>query len=301
MMPKPVKYFPFTLLILILSACTTIQPSDAEAGEVNFNTVKTYATLSALSYEPVEIIREAIKQYGYSLTQNRNIPDINMTYFLITNTASKTQIIVVRGTANIENAIVDASVKLVNDPLAGIPLHEGFAYSARAVYNDIKPLLKPDFTINTTGHSLGGAVASILAMYLHAENYQSKMTITFGQPKVTNITGANRYSQLPILRVVTSKDMVPLVPPFDPLEMTDINIYWHPGIELVLNPDNTYSTLSGIDSMLRAVNFVQTVPTEENLMNHKMTYYLQLIDNKLSQAREVPYKSPFNPLNWIGN
>lgn len=287
---------PAFIISLYLSLLTS-----AFASPVNINIVKDYAIFSALAYESAETVQRESSKLDYSATYFGNIAEINIRYYLLTQHKSKQQIIVVRGTANIENAIIDASVKLVNDPIAGVALHEGFAYSARRVYQQLKPFLKTDYTINTTGHSLGGAIASILAMYLDSDNYKTNMTITFGQPKITNITGANRYSHLHVLRVVTPADMVPLVPPFDPLNMSDLNIYWHTGTELVLNADNTYSILSGINSMMRAADFTQTIPNDRNLQNHQMRYYLSLIENKLGHGREVPYKSVFNLFNLFGN
>jgi len=284
-----------TLFVII----TYLSSGVAHAGLINFKTVKDYATLSALAYESPDVIQRVVSAQGYTVARISNIPEINIGYYLLVNEKAHEQIIVIRGTSNIENAIIDASVKLVKDPVAGVLLHEGFSYAASRVYRDIKPMLKNDYTVNTTGHSLGGAVASILTMYLHAEGIKSNMTITFGQPKITNVTGADHYRALPILRVVTPNDMVPVVPPFDPTNMNDINIYWHPGTELLLNVDNTYSTLTGVDSMLRAVSFTQAVPNEENLLNHQMRYYLKLIGSKMTNAKEVPYKDLLNPLDWF--
>jgi len=284
---------------ILLFVITCFLSGIAHAGFINFKTVKNYATLSALAYESPDTIRRVISAQGYKVTHISNIPEINIGYYLLANDETREQIIVVRGTSNIENAIIDASVKLVSDPVAGVLLHEGFSFSASRLYREVKPLLKHDYMVNTTGHSLGGAVASILAMYLHTDGFNNNMTITFGQPKITNVTGANRYSHLSILRVVTLKDMVPIVPPFDPTNINNINIYWHPGTELLLNVDNSYSTLTGIDSMLRAVNFTQSIPNEENLQNHQMRYYLQLINSKIKDAKEVPFKNSLNPLDWF--
>ena len=83
--------------------------------------------------------------------------------------------------------MVDILLKLRVDKKTGIPLHEGFSFAARQVYADLKPLLKTDYRIRTTGHSLGGAVALILAMYLDVDQFDIDHVITFGQPKVTNL------------------------------------------------------------------------------------------------------------------
>ena len=157
-----------------------------------------------------------------------------------------------RGTSNAENAMVDIDIKLLPDEKTGVRLHRGFAYAARQIYAELSPLLKDGYRIRSTGHSLGGAVAQILAMYLDTDGYEVDRIVTFGQPKVTNLPGANRFEHLDILRVVTPTDLVPLVPPFDPLDIKNIDIYWHAGSEIILLEDDTYAILRGVDSMLRA-------------------------------------------------
>ena len=61
------------------------------------------------------------------------------------------------------------------------------------------------------GHSLGGAVASILAINLDIDGYKVGGVTTFGQPKFTDKVGMEKYKHIPITRVVNEKDVVPLV------------------------------------------------------------------------------------------
>ncbi len=70
-------------------------------------------------------------------------------------------------------------------------------------------------TVSLTGHSLGGAEAVILAMYLKTEGWKVSRVVTFGQPKVTDADGSKRFRDLPVLRVVNANDSVPLVPPLE--------------------------------------------------------------------------------------
>ena len=79
---------------------------------------------------------------------------------------------------------------------AEIRLHQGFAQAAESLYLAIRPHLNKNYKITTTGHSLGGAVALILAMYLDKDHYLLDKVVTFGQPKVTNVTGAQHYRHL---------------------------------------------------------------------------------------------------------
>ena len=52
------------------------------------------------------------------------------------------------------------------DRKTDIPVHAGFDLAARAIYVDVKPYLKPGYKTYVTGHSLGGAVAAILTIYM---------------------------------------------------------------------------------------------------------------------------------------
>jgi hypothetical protein len=148
---------------------------------------------------------------------------------------------------------------------------------------------------------LGGAAAVMLAMYLQKEGYKLGQLITFGQPKVTNVGGANAFSSLKLLRVVTTKDIVPLVPPLSPMQITNLDIYWHMGEEMILLDKTEYSLTSGVKSMLRATKFISSVPNEANLEAHKMQTYLTLIESKQAQSKEIPYESDFSVFGFGGN
>ncbi|MDA3868897.1 MAG: lipase family protein, partial [Gammaproteobacteria bacterium] len=236
----------------------------------------------------------------YRLSHYSNIPEIEVSYFLVTDDVAKTQIIAVRGTSNVENAMVNAALKLTLDRHLGIRLHNGFSQSARAIYAEIKPLLKTDHVISVTGHSLGGAVALILAMHLDVDDFTVGKVITFGQPKVTNIAGTNAFKHLDVIRVVTPKDLVPLVPPFDPMDLYDLDIYWHSGRELILLADSTYALLEGVNSLLRATRFTQELLNDKNLQDHQMPLYMLLLDKKIPAASLVPFTNSFNLFNLFG-
>lgn len=148
---------------------------------------------------------------------------------------------------------------------------------------------------------MGGAIALILAMHLNTDDYKISQIITFGQPKVTNSSGSNKFKNLNIIRMVTEKDIVPLVPPFDPTDMNLQGIYWHLGQEIILLADDTYSILEGMNSMLRATKFTEAMLNENNVTDHNMDLYLTLIQQKTNSARLVPYTNSFNLFNLFGN
>ena len=259
-----------------------------------------YALIADSAYHDKTGIEKVLAAQGYTLTAHGQLPGYAVSYFLATSDAEKQQIISVRGTSNVENAMVDVAFQLLPNKHTGIKLHQGFAQSADYIYDKVKAKLNRNYRINTTGHSLGGAAALILAMYLDAGGYNVGKVITFGQPKVTNISGSRKYSHLDVTRVVMPKDMVPLVPPLDPMDLMNMEIYWHLGTELVLQEGNAYSELDGVDSMMRATDFLNEMLTEKNLQHHYMTVYINSIAPKMVNAKPVPYENDFSIYDWIG-
>jgi hypothetical protein len=288
-------------LLLIGNTANAFTATQSDQKSINFQDIKEYAVFANATYQTVPEIRKLSSTKNYTLTHHNNIPEIEIFFYLITNDVDKTQNIAIRGTANIENAIIDVELELTTDKHTGARLHSGFLQAAQGIYKDIKPHLKPGYVINTTGHSLGGATAVILAMYLDIDNFKIGKVMTFGQPKVTNITGANKFKHLNIIRVVTPKDLVPLVPPFDPLDLNNLDIYWHLGKEIILLPDDTYAMLEGLNSMIRATKFTQEPLTEDNLQHHQMTQYIDMINKKIPIARLVTFENSLNIFNWFGN
>ena len=287
-------------LLLFLCLMEPLFAAD-KSQQIDFTRLIESAEFANAAYQPEAEIAELIRSSNYRLTQYHTIPENQVSYFIATNELTKTQLIAVRGTSNVENAIVDISLKLTQDERTGLRVHAGFSSAALQIYDDIQPFLKKNYTINTTGHSLGGAVALIVAMYLDSDQYRVGQVITFGQPKVTNLAGANAFQHLKIIRVVTALDLVPLVPPFDPLDINNLDIYWHSGQEVLLLAGTKYSILEGINSMLRTTRFTQKKLTEDNLHNHKMALYLELLNQKKQSNELIPHKNSFNLFNLFGS
>lgn len=269
--------------------------------KINFNEIELQAVFSQAAYLPEANIEKLVKSSNFDLTFYATDAELQVAFFLLTNNTSKIQTIAVRGTSNIENALIDLSLKLTLDKKVGLRLHEGFSLVAKKAYTALKPHLNPDYVINTTGHSLGGAVAFVLATYLDKDQYQVGSVITFGQPKVTNFEGAVALKHLDIKRIVLPRDLVPLVPPFDPLDIQNIDIYWHAGRELILLEDKQYTIIGGVEAMLRATKFTQNLLNEENLVHHQMSLYLKAVKSKIPIAKHVVYENSFNLFNLFGS
>ncbi len=278
-------------LFLLLCICFIAPASFASQPNGLFNQLKAYADLANAAYLSEQEAQTIIESQAYQLDQFSRVPGVEISYFIASNSMLKRHVIAIRGTANVENAIVDISLKLQPNKHTKIALHQGFAQAAEGVYEAILPRLNKYYEISITGHSLGGAVAVILAMYLDMDNYTLGPVITFGQPKVTNVRGAVAFRHLDIHRVVTAQDIVPLIPPLDMMDIRNLDIYWHLGKEIVLLDGNDYATLEGVKSMMRATRIINTTLSQENLEHHKMSHYLELIGKKNEAANLVPYET----------
>lgn len=279
-------FFTFTIVALNNVSADDVEISSAKS---NFTLIQKYARFAGAAYQDKSSMQDICVKYGYTLNQVKTIAGVEVFYFMATNPKTKTIMISVRGTSNIENALVDVDLKLVPDQYTGIKLHNGFSQSAQAIFKEIQPTLNRHYTIITTGHSLGGAIALILAMYLDTDGFNVGPIITFGQPKVTNVQGAYKFRHLDLTRVVTPTDLVPLVPPIDPLDINNLDIYWHLGRETILFPGKYYSFLEGLASMLRGISFFTKQLSEENLQAHQMTKYLGMVSEKILDNRMIPY------------
>ena len=293
----------------ICSACLFIvcfsfnQTSNAEAEQQftskDFQHWLNVAYIAEATYQSRDDLEQALSKLGYRLNLLKQIPGYSVSFALATNEAAKHHLIAVRGTSNFENIIVDAAFVLVPDKLSGINIHQGFLLSARDIYEQIHASINPEYTINTVGHSLGGAAALILAMMLDTQGFSVGEVITFGQPKVTNISGSRKFKHLDIKRIVTAKDIVPLVPPLDPMDLMNFSIFWHQGTEIILYKNSQYSILSGISSMKRAADFLNDNPSQQHLNSHFMSTYISYLKTKQDAAEKIDYRSDFNLSDWL--
>lgn len=87
---------------------------------------------------------------------------------------------------------------------------------AQELYEEIKSLLNPKNKYIVTGHSLGGASATILGIWLEEDGYDIAECVTFGSPRPGGRKLKKRYSSLKQVhhRYIHSDDSVVHVPPF---------------------------------------------------------------------------------------
>ncbi|MCQ9122399.1 hypothetical protein BKG95_07390 [Rodentibacter pneumotropicus] len=133
----------------------------------------------------------------------------------------KRAVIAVRGTYEFwhDGVIIDGDAEQIKPDLDFSikgEFHKGFYTQAKAIikngrFENFLELVKGK-ELYLTGHSLGGAVATILAAYLY-EKGLTPLLYTYGSPRVGNVHFANYYAnRFTHFRHVNGGDIVPAVP-----------------------------------------------------------------------------------------
>jgi len=165
-------------------------------------------------------------------------------------------IIVIRGTANEANVLSDIDVRLVEDVRTGLYLHKGFRDAAISVMQIIDNEHTIEHTVHVTGHSLGGAVAQIIGMWLHKRG-KNVQIYSYGSPKVSSqvLSGG----QPTHWRVVRSSDPIPFTPPW-PYRHTGVFI---DSVSLEWGPNNDNGLISKTDGLDHSISKYVTTLKEQ--------------------------------------
>ena len=125
-----------------------------------------------------------------------------------------------RGTHNVKDWMTNLNVAMTQVySSSGAVLgnvHRGFNEAFLSVRQKIDELLagEEDLPLFITGHSLGGALATLATWYLKGDRLAA--CYTFGAPRVGDTGLIDRF-RTPIYRLVNGVDPVPFVPPSDRL------------------------------------------------------------------------------------
>lgn len=158
-----------------------------------------------------EKLKRALEQVGLSLVEPLSA---NATQAFVASN-SKIAVLSFRGTEadRMKDIRADAKATQATCP-TGQRVHSGFMQQYDDISSDLQTALdrpevkgKPLFI---TGHSLGGAVATIAARRLDVER-QLAACYTFGSPRVGTESWVGQI-KTPIYRIVNSADPVPIVP-----------------------------------------------------------------------------------------
>ena len=191
-------------------------------------TIRLMACLSAMAYDgapspaqcPPALLADYTVTPGIAIPLAGRHPGYEGRYIIAVNRRTGEQIVAIRGTANRDDADTDAEIGKVWDDALRVHVHAGFRMYANAVYRDAKPRLRLDRPIAVTGHSLGGAAALLVGLYLYTDSPAPAVpprVYTFGQPRVFDNEGVTSWPEFArhVVRIVACADPVPLVPTGD--------------------------------------------------------------------------------------
>jgi hypothetical protein len=278
-------------LVIFITGCAGSLPQSFRQSltvvvphKVDFAELEYYAKRSNAAYTPANNIRQKFPR----TTRVTTVKSIDTLYFLETDQKQKTQTITIRGTDDKANTWQDIEIALVKNNYLGINLHRGFQNDTKVIHANIKPYLKRDYSMRITGHSLGGAIAIILADYLVKDGYKVERVVTFGQPKVTDLEGKS-ITRSGITRVAHDQDVVPMLPPSG-FPFASKSGYQHFGPEVILRDDRKYVYLQ-----THAANRISVGEFRRNISHfstkeHHMKTYLSNIQEKVQNGEsQVPY------------
>jgi hypothetical protein len=142
-------------------------------------------------------------------------------YYEITPNGEIKHEIFCRGTTLSIDVWTSLTTWMEYDEELGCRVHMGFNRQAAHILRDILPLMAPPgprTTVRVSGHSLGGAVAYLLAAKLKLRGYQVVQVTGVEAPRLcaTKESAETLQSWLPLdtLRIENDIDPVPLLPPF---------------------------------------------------------------------------------------
>ncbi|MDL5045340.1 lipase family protein [Oscillatoria amoena NRMC-F 0135] len=178
------------------------------------------ATLSKLAYQTEQKIKNELTSSQYLNFRFFTDPHKDTQCFVATK--DKALIVVFRGTemGEMKDWNTNRKFGLSGGPLGKI--HRGFLLALSSIWGDISQYIDdtlkkhPGLLVWMTGHSLGGALATIATAYMLEENKPVTGVYTFGQPRVGDADFSNVYNQKFKDRhhcFVNNADIVPRVPP----------------------------------------------------------------------------------------
>ena len=179
---------------------------DRKGHEIPFSKVKkalTLACMSKLAYRNYYIAKILVNKCP-------NVPAGQSTISRIHNRRTDTQGFIVeyqsyvsvtfRGSSSLNDWINNFKIRPITDN--GVNFHKGFYESLNSVYGSIKQRLRSPMsrgkTIYITGHSLGGALATILTYRLAVDNpqYRTQLKLySFGAPPAGTIGLTGRFKK----------------------------------------------------------------------------------------------------------
>ena len=232
------KYIIIGMILLLSSCAKNDEDPDATSGGLSSLPVTVEALVEHAEY------CEAIYDTGGT--------EINELAYDV-KTSSGITIIVIRGTDNKANVLSDIDIRMIKDDVLDIYLHKGFRDASTTILQEVDKYYQLEHTVHITGHSLGGAIAQILGMWLYKRGHNVQI-FSYGSPKVSS--QVLFYGVPTHWRVVRLSDPVPFSPHYP---------YVHSGTFVNSQtgdwgPDNDNGLISKTDGLTHSITkYVETL------------------------------------------
>ena len=170
-----------------------IPPNANDDDESHHNENERHPTIPNYGYDSMKYIWNQWQIYVQQQTIARR--ECYYIYYEINPvTGQTTQQIFLRGTTLWIDIVTCVLTYMVYDTELQCHVHYGFVQHTNRILNDIIPLLSKDANIELCGHSLGGAVASLLAMKLQVRGCRVTQLTTIGEPAYLWFPSTNDHS-----------------------------------------------------------------------------------------------------------
>ena len=186
----------------VISTSSEVPPADFKV-DFNKQEALTFAYLSNLAYEDYSVVQQQLPSYGFNAEMEFNKGSITAKTvgFIASNDTSV--VVAFRGTVltSFRNILTDAWFeKGPIFPGSPVEAHSGFVSALKLVYDDIVYFLQMFLSgknLYITGHSLGGALASLLRYRLVQDGVYSSSPIqyVYGCPPVGEHTFAESFNK----------------------------------------------------------------------------------------------------------
>ncbi|KAI7872514.1 Alpha/Beta hydrolase protein [Spinellus fusiger] len=190
---------------------------------------------------------------GYSLIKTF-VAGLDINGYVARNDAKNEIELVFRGSYSLKNWVIDLSfAKKPYPPVSGASVHTGFydgyMSTQSVVLSTVLSQLTqfPNYKVVVTGHSLGGALATVAVLDLFQRDMrltpQNLSIYTFGGPRVGDSNFAYYFAStgISLKRTINNRDIVPHLPP-------QSLGFLHPGTEYWIHNNEVDICSSSFDS-----------------------------------------------------
>ncbi|GJM21141.1 MAG: hypothetical protein DHS20C15_10560 [Planctomycetota bacterium] len=199
------------------SVTCTLNTHYEKPDPLNYSEVANDAEHAYRAYESQAAIQA---EFGDDVLQSDGLASlIGLDYYIVTTKRAgrEVQLVAVAGTDvyDFKDIAADLAIDRVRDAVTQLDFPEGFSHAATVIDKSLAGQLKQDVPVHFVGHSLGGALSTILALRFSRKNFEVSAT-TFGAPKVTSLRSILKnpwVHELPIHRFTLDEDIFGHWPP----------------------------------------------------------------------------------------